>query len=250
MWAPQAGNPPNKSTCFCSPVLDGVYHKVLWRACSCLHHTPLHLVHYLNIAPFTITCTLTIPNYSFHLRSTFNPVLQLIACVYDNILFWMNSNKLLLIPSKTEFLLLGTRPQWLCKFVCSVGCLTCSQHFLHSSGSSGMVCDSTMSFSNLFGHYADQPNFTYMEYLQMRPLLPHTALIPMANALVCSRLDYCNSLLIGITKEDSNKLQILQSHTKDTKYQPITTILHTFHWLPIEHRIPFTMRLIVPGTTL
>lgn len=46
-------------------------------------------------------------------------------------------------------------------------------------------------------------------------VIPHTVLIPLANALVSHRLDYCNSL-IGITTGNLNKQQTDKNycHTK------------------------------------
>ena len=39
--------------------------------------------------------------------------LEMLSNTFSDILSWMNSNKLLLNPSKTEFLLIGTKQQWL-----------------------------------------------------------------------------------------------------------------------------------------
>lgn len=64
-------------------------------------------------------------------------------------------------------------------------------------------------------HNADQLSygFPYGIFVDSS-LLPSTVLIPLANALVSSRRDYCNSLCIGISKEEVVKLQI-EPCTKD-----------------------------------
>ncbi len=57
-----------------------------------------------------------------------------------------------------------------------------------------------------------------------------------------SRLYYCNALLGGCPASSINKLQIVQNAvarvlTRSRKYDHITPILQSLHWLPIKFRI-------------
>ena len=68
-------------------------------------------------------------------------------------------------------------------------------------------------------------------------------------AYVTSKLDHSNSLLYGIPKLLSNKLQLVQNAaakliTRKKKYDHVVPILKELHWLPIEYRIIFKMILI------
>jgi len=70
----------------------------------------------------------------------------------------------------------------------------------------------------------------------------------VASSLVCSRLDYANSLLFGTTQKNINRLQRVQnalarvaaSHAlpRGTRSSDIRQDLH---WLPIDQRIEFKL---------
>ena len=66
----------------------------------------------------------------------------------------------------------------------------------------------------------------------------------IANALVSSRLDYCNSLFCSLSSRNATRLQYVQNAlarfvTGASKYTHITSTLRTLHWLPIRQRIIF-----------
>ena len=70
--------------------------------------------------------------------------------------------------------------------------------------------------------------------------------ITLANFLVSSRLDHCNSLYFASrTSRNSSRFKILllvSSHTP--KYQHITPVLKDLHWLPITQRIEYKISLL------
>ncbi len=62
------------------------------------------------------------------------------------------------------------------------------------------------------------------------------------HAFMTSVLDYCNALLGGCTVRLINKLQLVQNTaarvlTRTRKYEHISTVLSTLHWLTTKHRI-------------
>ncbi len=64
-----------------------------------------------------------------------------------------------------------------------------------------------------------------------------------------SRLDYCNALLGGCFARLINKLQMVQNAaarvlTRTRKYDHISLVLSTLHWLPINHSIDLKNLLI------
>jgi len=72
----------------------------------------------------------------------------------------------------------------------------------------------------------------------------------VVHAFVSSRLDYCNSLLFGVTDSLVQRLQAVQnaaarlvSGTRRSEH--ITPVLRQLHWLPVRQRIEFKMAILV-----
>ena len=84
---------------------------------------------------------------------------------------------------------------------------------------------------------------------RIRRYLDQSTAIILANALVSSRLDYCNSLFHGLTSKSLGKLQVVQNTlcrivTKTSKFSHITPIRKQLHWLPVHSRIIFKIGLL------
>ncbi len=69
------------------------------------------------------------------------------------------------------------------------------------------------------------------------------------NAFITSIFNYCNALLSGCSACLIHKLQLVQNaaakvFTRNKKYDHISLVLSTLHWLPIKHCIDFKILLI------
>ncbi len=71
----------------------------------------------------------------------------------------------------------------------------------------------------------------------------------LVHAFMTSRLAFYNTLLGGCPASSINKLQIVQNAadrvlTWSRKYDHITPILQSLHWLPIKFRISYKILLL------
>ena len=127
-----------------------------------------------------------------------------------------------------------------------------SQHLLESF-LLGFIFDSDMSFSDQINSVSKSCHFHIRDIRRIRHLLPLSTATALANSLVSSKLDYCNSLYSGISQTSLNKLQRIQNSlarviTNTSKYQHITPTLKKLHWLPIRQRIDYKICLLTYKT--
>ncbi|KAI5608107.1 hypothetical protein C0J50_9600, partial [Silurus asotus] len=116
----------------------------------------------------------------------------------------------------------------------------------------GVIFDSSLSFKDYVN------NITKIEFFHLRNMINIAKIRNMmslqdaeklVHAFVTSRLDYCNSLLSGCASKCINKLQLVQNAaarvlTRSRKYDHITPVLISLHWLPIKSRIDYKILLL------
>ncbi|KAJ8389727.1 hypothetical protein AAFF_G00114330 [Aldrovandia affinis] len=86
--------------------------------------------------------------------------------------------------------------------------------------------------------------FSLHNIRRIRPFLTQEATQLLVQALVISRLDYCNSLLAGLPACAIKPLQLVQNAAarlvfNQPKFTHVTPLLSSLHWLPIAARIRF-----------
>uniref|UniRef100_A0A8C1ETF6 Reverse transcriptase domain-containing protein n=1 Tax=Cyprinus carpio carpio TaxID=630221 RepID=A0A8C1ETF6_CYPCA len=172
---------------------------------------------------------------------------KLTECV-KNVKDWMTNNFLLLNSDKTEILLIGPEniTQNLVDYNLPLdGCTVTSS----TVKDLGVILDSNLSFENHISHVTKTAFFHLRNIAKLRNMLPVRDAEKLVHAFMTSRLDYCNALLGGCSASSINKLQVVQNAaarvlTRSRKYDHITPILQSLHWLPINFRISYKILLL------
>ena len=114
----------------------------------------------------------------------------------------------------------------------------------------GVIFDSDDSFDNHVAKVCQACYYHLRDLRRIRKFLGVETAILLANAMVSSCLDYCNSLLYGVSKSNIVKLQRVQNALcriifRLHKLSNVTPFLKKLDWLPIEHCILFKYNLLV-----
>ena len=105
----------------------------------------------------------------------------------------------------------------------------------------------TLASTNTFLIYICKSCFYHIRDLRrIRRHLPLSTAKTISNSLITSRLDYCNSLINNIAKQDLSKLQSIQNCLarvvlRAPRFSPSLPLLKQLHWLPVNNRIKFKL---------
>uniref|UniRef100_A0A8C1S6N0 Reverse transcriptase domain-containing protein n=1 Tax=Cyprinus carpio TaxID=7962 RepID=A0A8C1S6N0_CYPCA len=172
----------------------------------------------------------------------------LTACL-EEIRVWMKHNFLQLNSSKTEAILVGTPRQTQSS---SITGITITDHVISLSTTVtnlGVRFDPQLSFEAHIKNLCKTSFYHLRNIAKLRPMLTLADAEKLVHAFVSSRLDYCNALLIGIPNKSLQRLQYVQNSAarilmRVRKYDHITPILHSLHWLPVSARIEYKISLL------
>ena len=172
---------------------------------------------------------------------------QLEACIKE-VRVWFAINFLMCNPDKTEFLVVGSRFR--------------EEPPLYELSIAGDIISKSSTVKTLgvlFDHWMTlEPNvdkvvkecfFHLYQISSVRRKLTSDSAKILVQAYVISRLDYCNSLFIGLPKYLLMKLQSVQNAAARVvsgayKFDHITPILQSLHWLKIAQRTQYKVSLI------
>ena len=161
---------------------------------------------------------------------------------------WMTGSKLKLNPSRTEFLLIGTKLQRE-KFLNNSPCLLLGQETNPSTSLKILLYYSTVAWisENTYpkhvGH-ASIISIISVTCVEFEKSLSLDLAKQIAVALVSSKLDYCNSLFHNMPEKDIARLQRVQNClarvvTNSPRFSRYVPILKRLHWLPVKFRNHF-----------
>ncbi len=156
---------------------------------------------------------------------------------------------LLLNSEKTEVLIIGPKNHTSKNLVHGLTLDGCSLDSSSSVRNLGVLLDSNLSFDSHVSSICKTAFFHLKNISKLRHMFSMSNAEMLIHAFITSRLDYCNALLGGCSARLINKLQMVQNAaarvlTRTRKYDHISPVMPTLHWLPIKHRIDFKILLI------
>ncbi len=114
--------------------------------------------------------------------------------------------------------------------------------------------DLILALRTLLDSRARSYRFALHNIRKIRPFLTEHAAQLLVQALVISRLDYCNALLAGLPSNTIKPLQMIQNAAarlvfNEPKRAHVTPLFISLHWLPVAARIQFKTLMLAYRTT-
>ncbi len=118
----------------------------------------------------------------------------------------------------------------------------------------GVIFDDQLTFKEHIAKTAGSCRFALHNIRKIRPFLTQHAAQLLVQALVISRLDYCNALLAGLPSNTIKHLQMIQNAAarlvfNEPKIAHVTPLFISLHWLPVSARIQFKTLMLAYKTT-
>ena len=167
----------------------------------------------------------------------------------DSISAWMHHNHLKLNTAKTEFIVVGTRPQQLAKL--DVRTVRFGDVDIESSSTVrnlGVILDETHSFDKHVNMVSSTAMYQLRRIASIRRYLTEHAARTLVQSLISTKIDYCNSLFIGMKAANLSKLQRIQNaaarvvkNIHPFSRQSISPVLKELHWLKVNERIKYKL---------
>ncbi len=154
-------------------------------------------------------------------------------------------------PGKTELLVIPATP------TLQHGLLDSIRHINITPSTSvrnlGVIFDDQLTFKEHIAKTARSCRFA-LHNTKIRPFLTEHAAQLLVQALVVSRLDYCNALLAGLPSNAIKPLQMIQNAAarlvfNEPKRTHVTPLFISLHWLPVAARIKFKTLMLAYRTT-
>ena len=170
------------------------------------------------------------------------------SCLED-IRVWMKQNKLKLNEDKSELLILHPARQAHKVTIDSVQIGDCTVQAAQVAKNLGATFDAAMTMNDHITSLVKSCNFQLRSIGQARKYLSSDATEKIIHALLTSRLDNGNALLYGLPDYQISRLQRLQNTaarilTRTKKYDHISPIIRSLHWLPVARRIDYKVLIL------
>jgi hypothetical protein len=157
---------------------------------------------------------------------------------------------MLLNPDKSEALLVSRKAKAE-EFAGGSGVCVAGSNIAFSAQlkSLGVTLEQNLSFDRHVANIVRASNFNIRALRHIRPMLDKTTANTVACSIVSTRLDYCNSLLHGVSVKNIQRLQRVQNTLARVvagtkRREHIRPVMRNLHWLPVQQRIEYKVALI------
>ena len=163
------------------------------------------------------------------------------SCIGD-VNAWATANMLELNDNKTELMLVTSkRTKHFHYLPTSITIGNAQVPFKQSAKNLGFTLDCHLAMNAHVTNIARTCYFEQRCLASILRFLTSTATATLVSAFALSRIDYCNSLLLGSTHDVTSHLQRIQNYAAGVilclpKSSSITTHLKSLHWLPVKIR--------------
>ena len=178
-------------------------------------------------------------------------VRRFVSCT-EKIESWMSCNRLKMNSEKTQVIWIGYHDSsWPKSTLWSSSCCLLTFIFQPQCPISEFIL--TVWQLTMRDHVTATCCSCFFQLRQLRAIrssLTTDAAKTLAQAFVGGRLDYCNSLLYGVSEDLLRRLQSVQNAaarfiTGARKYDHISPLLRDLHWLPLRQRIIFKIATLM-----
>ncbi|XP_053531372.1 uncharacterized protein LOC128629084, partial [Ictalurus punctatus] len=163
------------------------------------------------------------------------------ACL-SGISVWMRENHLKLNLAKSERLVIPACPSINHNLTVPLDSTTLKP--TRMARNLGVIHDDSLTFTDHISTTARSCRFILYNIKKIRLYLTEQVTQILVQALVISKLDYCNSLLSGLPASSIKPLQMIQNAAallvfNQPKRTHVTPLFISLHWLPVAAHIKF-----------
>ena len=156
---------------------------------------------------------------------------------------WSRVNGLKLNGSKTEFLHISSRYRATVP-ITSISLDGTLIQATETCRNLGVTFNDKFTMEKFVAQKCRSASFALHRIGRIRSFLDKQTAERLVHAFVMCHIDFCNSLLQGLPAGQIQRLQTIQNSaarlvSRTKKYQSISPVLQSLHWLPVHYRIMF-----------
>ena len=187
---------------------------------------------------------------TFSLRFQYNVLRNDVSKCTEKVMNWMTRQFMKVNPDKTEIVLF--HPKSLQNEVIIGGTFIGEEciRFSKVVKNVGVYLDNNLKMDKHVNNTVSHCYSLLKNIGRIRNILSNKHTEMLVHSVITSKLDYCNSLFINISKSNIFKLQKVQNAAarlivRGRKRGSMTEVLRQLHWLRVESRIMFKIILMV-----